>query len=227
METNGPLGPSPTPAGAAQVALSAQRLAVLEHVRDNAPVRVAAAAAALGLHPNTIREHLDALVALGLAERGTAAGRHRGRPAACYRPAAADPATAVQAFATLATVLAGQLARISTQPQYDAEAAGMQWGRSLLDDQSGADDPRQAVLDALARLGFAPTPPGPDGPDPPDSVALRSCPLLDAARQYPEVVCGVHRGIVLGMLERLDAPLAAELTAFAEPGACRLRLTPR
>lgn len=220
------LGPEPTPVLRAPVALSGQRLRVLDYVRAHSPVRVADAATALDVHPNTVREHLDALVELGLVERSTATALGRGRPATLYRVSAADPAVAVRDYAGLATALAGHLARTSAHAERDARAAGIEWGRELIDggNQAGGD-PRQSVLEALTRLGFAPD--NDEGAsDARRGIALRRCPLLDAARRYPTVVCQVHLGIVEGMLERLGAPSAwgLDLVPFAEPGACRLFL---
>ncbi|OBH95723.1 metalloregulator ArsR/SmtB family transcription factor [Mycobacterium sp. E2733] len=220
------LGPEPTPVLRSPVALSGQRLRVLEYVRAHSPVRVADAATALELHPNTVREHLDAVVGLGLAERSTATALGRGRPATLYRASAADPAVAVRDYAGLATALAGHLARTSAHAERDARAAGIEWGRELIDEGIEAGSgPRQSVLEALTRLGFAPD--HAEGTsDAGRGIALRRCPLLDAARRYPTVVCQVHLGIVEGMLERLGAPSGRglDLIPFAEPGACRLFL---
>lgn len=220
------LGPRPTPVLEAPVALSGQRLRVLEYVRAHSPVRVAEAAAALDLHANTVREHLDAVVELGLVERSIARTAGRGRPATLYRASAADPAVAIRDYAGLATALAGQLARTSAHPERDARAAGVEWGRELIDEYSQTGgDARQSVLEALARLGFAPDD-DPDALSAHRGIALRRCPLLNAARRYPTIVCQVHLGIVEGMLERLgaaDTP-GLGLIPFAEPGACRLFL---
>ncbi len=54
------------------------------------------------------------------------------------------------------------------------------------------------------------------------TVWLRTCPLLDAARTYPQVVCTVHRGLVEGLLDAAGEPPAGEadgvaLDPFAEP----------
>lgn len=217
-----PLGPAPWAAGPAQVPLSGQRLRVLDLVRSRSPVRIAEAAAALGLHANTVREHLDALVELGLVHRGTGPAAGRGRPPAVYRPTPADPALPARDYAGLATALAGQIARTSSDPERDARAAGAEWGRELVAAEPGTgEDPRQTVLDVLSRLGFAPDP-----DDPGRGVALRRCPLLAAARRYPNVVCRVHLGIIDGVLDAIGAPTGPgpDLVAFAEPGACRLFL---
>ncbi len=208
------------------MALSGQRLRVLEYVRAHSPVRVAEAAAALDLHANTVREHLDAVAEFGLVERSVARTRGRGRPATLYRASAADPAVAIRDYAGLATALAGQLARTSAHPERDARAAGVEWGRELIDESSQAGgDARQSVLEALARLGFAPDE-DPDAPSAHQGIALRRCPLLNAARRYPAIVCQVHLGIVEGMLEQLGAAgvPGLGLIPFAEPGACRLFL---
>jgi predicted ArsR family transcriptional regulator len=56
-------------------------------------------------------------------------------------------------------------------------------------------------------------------------VRLRRCPLLEAARQEPEVVCSVHLGVLEGALEALGSLcVRPTLVPFAEPGACRLTL---
>lgn len=217
-----PLGPRPAPTTAGYPPLSRQRLAVLDYVRTHAPVRIAALAAGLDLHPNTVREHLDALLEYRLVERLTEAPTGRGRPAALYRPTAADPAVVSSDYAGLATALAGHLARTSATPERDARSAGVEWGRELVADAALGDDPRGTVLDVLSRLGFAPEGDGAAA----EGIALRACPLLDAARRYPTIVCQVHLGIIEGILDRIGAVIDGdlELVPFAEPGACRLFL---
>jgi predicted ArsR family transcriptional regulator len=41
---------------------------------------------------------------------------------------------------------------------------------------------------------------------------LCNCPYRDAARENPQAVCGLHRGITRGLLDELDP--ASQLTAF-------------
>ncbi|WP_420749178.1 helix-turn-helix transcriptional regulator [Rhodococcus sp. O3] len=217
------LGPRPTPAAASLPALSPQRITVLDDVRAHGPARINDIAERLGLHPNTVREHLDALVADDLVETTTEPARGRGRPAKLFRPTpAADPTSASREYSGLATALAGHIARTSLDPEADARAAGRAWGHELAR-ESGCDpdDPHRSVLDLLVRLGFDPHDGGHAG-----GIALRQCPLLDAARRYPSVVCQVHLGIVEGVLEELGAATGPglDLLPFAEPGACRLFL---
>lgn len=220
-------GPRPAHPPASHPALSAQRITVLDDVRAHAPTRVGDISTRLGLHPNTVREHLDALVDLDLVERARDQARGRGRPAQVYRPTpAADPTGAHRDYAGLATALAGHIARTSASPETDARAAGIDWGReiardAIADSDIPADDPHAFALDVLTRLGFDPVDRGPAL-----GVALRRCPLLDAARRYPAVVCQVHLGIIEGALLEIGAPTGPglDLLPFSEPDACRLFL---
>jgi predicted ArsR family transcriptional regulator len=57
------------------------------------------------------------------------------------------------------------------------------------------------------------------------TARLTRCPLLETAKEYPDVVCGVHLGIVRGALEEYGADdTHTDLEPFSEPGACRLEL---
>ncbi len=218
------LGPAPV-RGSVGPPLSGPRGAVLERLqRTGAPVTIAGLAAELGLHPNTAREHLDGLIERGLATRKRAEAAGRGRPAWRYTAAIdrLEPDPRVRDYAGLASALAGHLTRTSPDPSADGLAAGRAWGRSLVAEHPGhpGATPRHRVVALLDELGFAP-----QADADARSVALRRCPLLDAAREYPEVVCQVHLGIVRGALERYEGdPEPTELLAFAEPGACRLHL---
>jgi len=208
--------------------LSAQRITVLDDVRAHAPTRVVDVSTRLGLHQNTVREHLDALVELDLVERARGQAQGRGRPPQLYRPTpAADPTGAHRDYAGLATALAGHIARTSPNPEADARTAGVDWGHEIAREVITAmdtpvdDDPHAFAIEVLTRLGFDPVDRGPAL-----GVALRRCPLLDAARRYPTVVCQVHLGIIEGALREIGAPTGPglDLLAFAEPDACRLFL---
>jgi predicted ArsR family transcriptional regulator len=79
------------------------------------------------------------------------------------------------------------------------------------------------VVEILADVGFAPV-----ADNRQSVVRLTRCPLLEAAHRFPDVVCGVHLGLVRGALEEYGAEAErSELFAFSEPGACRLELMTR
>jgi predicted ArsR family transcriptional regulator len=239
-------GPLPTARARRRLAhLSTARARILNVLVDQPePCTVGALSALTHQHPNTIREHLDGLVSDRLAARTRAPAQGRGRPAWLYSAAPdVGSETGTREYAGLASALAAHLAGTSRQPRADSIEAGRSWGRELVRRGPGkaasgerpgpgstrAASPtatRREVVSLLGELGFAPSPDARAG-----VVKLRRCPLLEAAHQYPEVVCGVHLGVVRGALEELGAaPAQTEHTAlhpFSEPGACRLDLLPR
>lgn len=204
--------------------ISRSRLLAVLRASDH-PLGVRELAVAVGLHPNTAREHLDQLVGAGLVERAAAPPAGRGRPPLRY---VAEPVAAVedpQAYRSLAAVLADQLARLPDATDA-ATAAGERWGRSLA---AGQAEPRDA--DAVGRLvallddaGFAPEPP--DATDAP--IRLRHCPFGSLARDRGDVVCAVHLGLLRGALREFDAPLdAVSLEPFVTPDLCLAHVAPR
>lgn len=221
-ETN---GPAPVRYAVGGTMLSAQRARVLEQLQHAVTATtVEDTATRMRMHPNTARKHLEALVERGLATRAVAAAAGRGRPAWSYSAAEEppEPDPRVRDYAGLASALAAQISRTSSDPEGDALAAGEAWGRSLVaDEPSGSRTYARAQLVTLfAELGFDPRPDAQAG-----TVRLRRCPLLDAARANPEVVCPVHLGIARGAAAALGGEAEAiSLAAFAEPGACVLTL---
>ena len=237
-------GPSPTArVNRRRAHLSTARAAILDVLVDQpTPCTVRALSALLRQHPNTIREHLDGLSADRLVIRTRAAAHGRGRPAWLYS-AARDLGTDQGAsdYAGLASALAAHIAHKSRHPGADAIETGRVWGRDLVRRSSGgvgrglvrdgekapsAVAARREVVALLRELGFDPRPDARAA-----VVKLRRCPLLEAAHQYPEVVCGVHLGVVRGALDELgndpDRTERTALQSFSEPGACRLDLLPR
>lgn len=171
----------------------------------------------MGLHENTVRSHLDALLSDGHVQREAAPATGRGRPAWIWRAAVQPPSP----FAALANVLAGQVALLSDNPARAGIEAGRRWGATLGSPAAGSDA-RRAVVDSLAELGFAPR----DEED--RSISLLACPLLSAARENPQVICNVHLGIVQGILSSHDVdPTGSRIQPFALVHGCRLELSPK
>jgi predicted ArsR family transcriptional regulator len=56
------------------------------------------------------------------------------------------------------------------------------------------------MMDALAALGFAPR--RDSGPADGVRFILRNCPYRDAALQNQPAICGLHRGITQGLIDR-------------------------
>jgi predicted ArsR family transcriptional regulator len=201
----------------------------------SAPASLAELADVTGSHENTVREQLLAMLRAGAVRRHLAKPSGRGRPAWLYEATGDDRAAGAREYAGLAVTLAAFLSENSTSPWSDAVAAGKRWGRDLGAGAAGAaraadadrpaeetrrEDGKAGTVAVLEQLGFAPQA-GADA----DVVRLTRCPLLDAARRYPDVVCGIHLGLVKGALDEQGAASdAVRLTPFAEPGACLLDL---
>lgn len=217
MENNtGSLGPLPAPVPHDQ--LSPARATVRDALRAAAgPLTLADLTAATGLHANTLREHLEGLVADGQVRRRRATPHGRGRPAWLYSATGRGRTSGVAEYAGLAASLAEVISRTSPRPWDDAVEAGTGWGRTLVPSADlPAEQAREQVVELLGDLRFSPEAEG-------SEVRLTRCPLLDAATRFPDVVCGVHLGIVRGALAQLGAPAdGTALRPFSEPGACRL-----
>lgn len=191
---------------------------------QHAPVTIAALTDSTGLHQNTLREHLDALIHDGYATRERAEVTGRGRPAWLYRATSEDVAASPE-YAGLAATLAATIARTSATPGDDAEAAGREWGETMAANRGTTPNgdmatARLGVVELLDDMGFSPQPDA-------EAVEIRleRCPLLEAAHRHPEVVCRVHLGLTRAVLEQHGVDSTdTDLVPFAERGACLLRL---
>ena len=226
-----PSGPAPVRRSLAAAGLSQARARLLEHVQGQREVSVEGVASVFGQHPNTVREHLDALVEGRFLLRDRSPGPGRGRPAWRYRPNPdqPEPDPRVREYGALAGSLAAHIAAHSPDPHAEARQAGARWGSALV--RTGRDgpaqpsiaaDPRAAhdrVVRLLADLDFSPR------VDRPGRIVLTTCPLLDVARTHPDVVCAVHEGMVAGALDALGSPSSrVTLRPFATQDGCLLRL---
>lgn len=200
------------------------RARVYAALRDAAePLDSAALAARVGLHPNTVRWHLDHLLDAGLVAATRESTDRPGRPRVVYA-ALAEPVAAVVAddHRLLASALAGALAELTDGPAR-AVAAGEEWGRFLVErPEPGTRTPAGAAVGALTKIlddqGFEPTSDG-------ASVRMHHCPFRELAEKHQAIVCGMHRGLVAGALAELRAEVqAGTLVPFAEPGVCTLEL---
>ena len=220
-------GPLPGPEGTEPQVLTSARQAVLRVLREHAaPMTVDEAAHACGLHNNTVRAHLDALVEAGFARRFRAPITGRGRPAWRYEATLAGSEAGAE-YAALAVALADQVAELPGATDI-AHAAGVAWGESLADDRSVPSQatPREQLRVDFDRMGFAPddTPSG-RGPSGGGELVLRQCPMLDAARRVPHVVCTVHQGLAAALVEAAGGdPASVRVEPFSVPGGCLVRL---
>lgn len=207
---------------AARAGLSRRRLLGLLRESPGA-LGVQELAERTGLHPNTVRFHLERLVAEGLVTRSAEERSEPGRPRLEFSAVPVpDPGRDRRNYQFLAEVLTGHLAGTAADPAATAREAGRVWGRYLVDRprpfQRVPEETAMAqLLRILDEIGFAPA------LDPADRrrVLIAHCPFRELAGSHREVVCSIHLGLMGGALTEMGAPVTVErLIPFVEPSLC-------
>ncbi len=208
--------PDPVPEGSRDRVLAVLRGAP-------APLGVGALQDATGLSANAVRFHLKQLIVLRAARSAKDPGHDGpGRPAILYTAAPAEGVDPASAYRVLAGLLARELAQ-SGRPQLPADA-GRTWARQALSatEQVGSTDAVGALMTLFEDTGFRPTLAAGGR-----TIELHRCPFRELAVEHPEVVCGVHQGLVTGILEAVGARLTADLRpVLTGSGPCLLYLEP-
>ena len=175
----------------------------------------------VGLHANTVRWHLgileDARIVGSRPEHRKTPGRPRRVWERVHRAEHDHPGEHRALARALVSLVAGR-----PDAAADAEAAGRAWGGRAARRSGSPPTAEGGAVAELARVlgehGFEPLVDGLD-------VTMRRCPFADVARESPAVVCGIHRGLVEGMLEEASSTLTVrDLQVFPRPGVCVLHL---
>lgn len=188
----------------------------------------------LSLHSTTIRFHVDQLVAAGVLDFYFARSGGVGRPSKCYVLRELSLGEIAQErpgggpFTMLAGVLASALSADEADP-LTPEEAGIRWvarraqqSPPRLLDQSAQGKVSQ-VVELLSAWGYTPDTTIRD--DGVVDVTLRECPFLDLAHTHPDVVCGMHRGLLRGALDAVgEADARVSLQPFVGPDTCRAQI---
>lgn len=169
---------------------------------------------AVGLHHNTVREHLQVLADAGFVLTRSEHRASRGRPRVLYSARTGDENTTDPIAArTLeaARVRAALLRRyLATGEDVDLTGYAGPQAEVQLDlledhlDQSGFD----SIVDRSTLV-----------------VDLLTCPLMAMVEENRDLVCSVHFGIMQTMVRMPDGPLLADtLEPLHTPDRCRLHL---
>ena len=196
----------------------------LELARSSRPLATADIAETLELHPNTVRPHLERMREVGVLEsrwvgavtsagpstgtrspptpRRSASNRRRCRcwPGWCWRwrsGSAPAPTTPKRSGATRAT-----------------RAAPFEQAPSTL----------EALVSDLDRLGFDPVVTD-DARRRRGGRRVRQLPVRRPRRRTPDLVCGLHRGLVAGFVARWATPRSRVLHAHRRT-PCRVTVRP-
>ncbi len=183
----------------------------------------------LGVHPNTVRFHLESLVADGQVEQVEHGRKGPGRPPLMFTAVRQMDRGGTRHYRMLAEILTTALAA-ERNPRAKAIAAGRAWGRGLDSrlesppaEATGADEAIDKLVAALDELGFAPERRTSEGAQ---QIGLRHCPFLELAESRASVVCPIHLGLMQGAMETWGAPVSVDrLDAFVEPDLCLAHLT--
>jgi len=201
------------------------RAAMLRLLRRRPGLGTSEIAAELRLHPNTVRFHLGVLRQAGLIRERADPTTRPGRPRRVYVVPPGQLQRGTEEYGELARALVEELAgRPDTTAV--ATAAGRRWalGRVRPGEQPVTAAQAAEVVDALFDdLGFDP------------ALArradrwelrLRHCPFAALAEQHPQVVCGVHRGLLDGAVTALGAAgVTTGLEPFVQPRLCLATLS--
>ncbi len=185
-------------------------------------------AAALALHPSTVRGHLQQLSDAGFVEPFAEHTARPGRPRVLYRPTAkARAGTAgCLGYRTLAYVLTSYLDREARDPAATGERAGVAWAAHLTRHEPPVRRSRDEALErcraVLESVGFT-TDVETSGEE--VIVRQRTCPFAGVVESHEPIVCGLHRGLLQGVLDGVGATLTVtELTRDGPAPVCVARL---
>jgi predicted ArsR family transcriptional regulator len=194
------------------------------------PLSIAEIASALGVHPNTVRFHLEALVSSGRAKQAPAQHSRPGRPPLLYQAVPRMDPAGPRSYRLLAGILVDSLAALPDTAARAVEAGRIAGRRLALlggDDGTGRaatpaavhePAPVDGLVSLLDELGFAPEASTAGGQV---AVGLRHCPFLELAEAKAQVVCPIHLGLMQGAMAAWDAPVTVDrLVPFAEPDLC-------
>lgn len=200
----------------------------LELARSPVPLATADVAETLGLHVNTVRPHLERMREVGLLDVQSDNRGAVGRPQHRYSLAAGAPSLGLEppTFPVLARMLLSAAARAGASSE-DAVDAGREQGAV---DAAASESRRpclEALIDELDRLGFDPTIAVEDELDgtAPVTIAFAHCPFRELAEANPDLVCGLHRGLVEGFVQAAGECDVISFGSLVDRHPCRVTLT--
>ncbi len=194
----------------------------------------------LGLHVTTLRFHLDQLVGVGLLRSHFQRGEGVGRPRKLYalETGSLETVPRERSYELLTELLVESFGVDESGQGMTPEEAGERWGRRKVAQAglgSATCEPARSagawlgkigqMVDLLGDWGYTPEVATTDGGRT-ARVSLYECPFIALAHQNPAVVCGIHRGLMRGVLESLgETSTEVGLTPFVGPNLCVASLT--
>jgi predicted ArsR family transcriptional regulator len=193
----------------------------LELARAPSPRSTSQVAETLELHSNTVRPHLERMREVGLLDVQVASGGGVGRPQHLYSISPDAPSLGLEPplFPRLASMLL-TMAAAAGADGHEAAEAGRDQGR---DDARRMGDGRpcvDALVSQLAEFGFDPEVAVSDT----TTIGFAHCPFASLAEANPELVCGLHRGMVEGFVEAFDDADVLDFRNLVHRQPCQVEL---
>ncbi len=200
----------------------------LELARSPRPLATADISVSLDLHANTVRPHLERMRDAGLLDVEVGGRGDVGRPQHRYSISPNAPSLGFEppTMPVLARMVLAMAARLQASAE-DAEAVGRSEGAVRAQPYERAPSTLEAVVSDLDRLGFDPV--VTDAPNDPDAavVAFTHCPFAELAERHPDLVCGLHRGLVAGFVAQMGDADVEEFCTLTSRTPCRVTVASR
>lgn len=204
------------------------RYAIYQELAASArPRSTAEVAEALGLHANTVRPHLERMRDVGLLEVAVDARGGVGRPQHRYGLAVDAPTLGLEpAPLPMLARLVLRLAERAGLTGADAAEIARAQGSADAATYRTAPSTLEALVGELDRLGFDPE--VTEGAEPDEAVVgFCHCPFRDVAERFPDLVCGLHRGLVEGFVEAMGDATVTSFHTLVDRTPCRVAVTAR
>ena len=211
----------------------------LELARSPRPLATADIAESLGLHANTVRPHLERMRETGLLAVEVGGRGDVGRPQHRYSVAADAPSLGLEppSIPVLARMVLSMAKRLQASAD-DAVVVGTDEGRRRARPYASAPSTLEALVSDLDRLGFDPivtdrddgsvsTPSESTSDDGAAVVAFANCPFAELAEEHPELVCGLHRGLVAGFVAEMGDTETREFCSLTSRTPCQVTVAAR
>lgn len=193
------------------------------------PVTRDEAATAVGISRKLAAFHLDKLVDAGLLRAHYAGAGRVGRAPKVYEPTDVDVRVSIPArqYDLLADILIDAV--LSDDPRGAAEPIAAERGREIGTAEREGERPGRLGTERaltmtcrlLSRHGFEPL------RDTSTTVRLRDCPFHPLAAKARDLVCGINRAFLEGMIDGLEARTVEAVLAPGGAGPCCVELRPR
>jgi predicted ArsR family transcriptional regulator len=200
----------------------------LELARTPSPVTTAEIAETIGLHPNTVRPHLERMRDVGLVEVQVGGRGEIGRPQHRYSLAADAPSLGLEppVMPILGRMVLSMAERLGADKD-DARAVGVDEGVRRSAAFRDAPSSLEAFVTDLDRLGFDPVVSDPDDPRHVATVAFANCPFGELAADHPDLVCSLHHGMIEGFIDALGDTEVRQFCSVIDRTPCRVTVGDR